>query len=397
MDSLHLGRAIVAGLALILANGCVRERPTTGVLRTAAPEFAPALQQRPVALQLLDPGDCRRVLQDDATPDSLLQAAQRNLEYLSRLPSEQRLSVADREVSVADLLSLTHLVAELAGNVPELCNRAVVARVQTSEPLLVTGSYQPELRASRKRTERFRYPVYRTPDDLVDVDLRELCPSCPPRVLQGRVRDGRLVPYYTRAEIERGALAGRGFELAWLDDPVEAYFLHVQGSALLELEDGVKLQVSYAASNGHPYVSLGKVLTEQGKLARSAVSLREIKDYLRAHPEEQPQLFALNPRYVFFRGVVAGPIGSCQIPLTPGRSVAADPAVYPHGAVGFLEMHADPTAPGRSYRRMVFLQDSGTTVSGPARLDVYWGSGEVAQAVAEDLRHQGVFYLILPR
>lgn len=382
---------------LALASGCAWETRTPDLSPLATSGEVSGVQRRPMELQILSPAECRHVVQDDATPDSLLQAAQRNLEYLSRLPSERRVRVADRVVSVEDLVALTRRVAEFASNLPELCNHAGLARVQTAEDLWVSGYYQPELRASRKKTERFRYPIYRTPDDLVDVDLRELCPECPPRVLQGRVRDGRLVPYYTRGEIERGALAGRGFELAWVEDPVEHYFLHVQGSALLEFEDGVKLQLSYASTNGHPYVSLGKVLTEQGKLSRTAVSLREIKDYLRAHPEEQAYLLALNPRYLFFRGVVAGPVGSCEVPLTAGRSVAADPDVYPHGTIGFLFIQADSMAASRGYRRMVFLQDRGTTVSGPARLDVYWGTGEVAQAVAESLRQRGVLYLFLPR
>jgi membrane-bound lytic murein transglycosylase A len=217
--------------------------------------------------------------------------------------------------------------------------------------------------------------------------------------VQGRVRDGKLVPYYTRAEIEAGALSGRGYELAWLDDPVEAYFMHIQGSALLELEDGVRLQLSYAGSNGHPYRSIAKVLSEQGKLAGKTLTLRTLKEYLRAHPEEQPALFRQNPQWIFFRGVATGPLGSCDVPLTGGRSVAVDPTYYPHGAVGFLEVdpRPDSTTGQRTTRRFVFFQDSGSTVSGPDRVDVYWGSGAVAEAVASEIENPGRFYFLLPK
>lgn len=392
----------LASCLCLLAAGCVEPARTPSAPTAAGP---PSRQvDTPgggsARLVALDDSACRERLRDDATPDSLRQAAERNLEYLSRLPAERRVAFLGHEVPVWQLVAITRAVLELEGQqLDRLCDRFRLYQVQTPEPLLVTGYYQPELRASRKRTERFRYPVYRTPDDLVDVDLRDFCPACPPRVVQGRVKDGKLVPYYTRAEIEAGALSGRGYELAWLEDPVEAYFLHVQGSALLELEDGVRLQVSYAASNGHPYKSLAKILSERGKLSGTTVSLRMLKDYLRAHPEEQAELFAQNPRWIFFRAVVAGPVGSCNVPLTPGRSIATDPESYSHGALAFLEIdpRSDSDRSRHPYRRFVFLQDAGSAVSGPHRLDVYWGSGSVAEAVAGEMQNPGRLYFLLPR
>lgn len=359
-------------------------------------EVSPRTDARLVAL---DDAACRQYLQDDATPDSLRQAAERNLGYLSRLPSDRLLAFPGRAIPAWQLVSVTRAVLELdATDLGRLCQRFRLYRVVLPEPLLVTGYYQPELRASRKPSERFRYPIYRTPDDLVDVDLKEFCPQCPARVIQGRVKHGKLVPYFTRAEIEAGALAGRGYELAWLDDPVEAYFLHVQGSAVLELEDGVRLQVSYAASNGQPYRSIAKILSERGQLPSSALTLRALKDYLRAHPSEQAHLFAQNPRWIFFRGVAAGPVGSCGVPLTAGRSAAVDPSVYAHGALAFVEISprrgAAPST--HSYRRFVFLQDTATALSGPSRLDMYWGSGPVAEAVAGEMENPGQLYFLLP-
>lgn len=382
-------------LANVSCSQPTRETVSPGVGRSLSTS-----EREAATLRALDDATCRELLHDDATPDSLLQAAERNLDYLSRLAPERRLSLLGREVPVAQLVAATRAVLDSGGAQPErLCDRLRLYQVALGDPVWIMGYYQPELRASRRRTERFRYPVYRTPDDLVDVDLKEFCPDCPPRVVQGRVKDGRLVPYYTRAEIEAGALSGRGYELAWLDDPVEAYFLHVQGSALLELEDGVRLQVAYAASNGHPYRSIAKLLSERGKMSGAALTLRALKDYLRAHPQEQAELFAHNPKWIFFRAVVAGPVGSCGVPLTAGRSLAADPAVYPHGTLAFLETEAraDGVGSRRKLRRFVFLQDTGSTTSGPNRVDVFWGSGSVAEAVAAEMADPGRLYFLLPK
>ncbi|MCX8071038.1 MAG: MltA domain-containing protein [Candidatus Binatia bacterium] len=379
------------------ASGCVRPA------KNPVPVLSEGLSSGSgelVSLVALDDATCRQRLRDDATPDSLQQAAERNADYLMRFPPERRLAVAGREVTIGALLAVTRTVLQLGATAPDrLCEQLRLYQVRLPEPLVVMGYYQPELRASRRRTERFRYPVYRIPDDLVDVDLRAVCSECPARVVQGRVKDGQLVPYYTRAEIELGALSGRGYELAWLDDPVEAYFLHVQGSALLELEDGVRLQISYAGSNGHPYRSLAKILRDRGQLGSSALTLRGLKDYLRAHPQEQSELFAHNPRWVFFRAVAAGPMGSCSIPLTPGRSAAVDPAAYPHGALAWLEVEPRPgAAPGsRGFRRLVFFQDTGTTITGTQRVDIFWGNGTVAEAIATELENPGQLYLLLPK
>jgi peptidoglycan lytic transglycosylase A len=233
------------------------------------------------------------------------------------------------------------------------------------------------------------------------VDLGEFCPTCGGRIAQGRVQDGKLVPYYTRAEIQGGALAGRGYELAWLDDPVEAFFLHVQGSASLRFDDGVHMQISYSSANGRSYTSIGRVLIEQGKMARDAVSLAALKDYLRAHPDEQPTLMAANARYIFFRTVVAGPIGSLGVPLTAGRSIAADAGVYPAGGLAFLRMGRragePPNADRPALARFALLQDAGVAIRGPGRVDVFWGTGAPAEAIAGGLRDPGELYLVLPQ
>ena len=361
-----------------------------------------ALQPRLVPL---DAATCRIRLRDDASPESLQQAAARSLRYLQQLPAERRLTALDRQVTVADLLASANMMADAAsagGDVAErVCAQLHVYRAEVADGLLVTGYYEPELTASRAQSERFRYPLYRTPDDLVDVDLGQFCPSCGGRVVGGRVQDGKVVPYYSRAQIDAGALAGRKYEIAWLDDPVEAFFLHVQGSAQLRFDDGVHMQLSYASSNGRPYTSIGRVLVDQGKMSPAGVSLQGLKDYLRAHPEEQAALMAADERYIFFRTVVSGPIGSAGITLTAGRSIAADAKVYPPGALAWLRIAAVDPQPGTpdqpTFTRFAFVQDAGTAISGPGRIDVFWGTGAEAEAIAGNMRNPGELYLVLPQ
>ncbi|MBI3785474.1 MAG: MltA domain-containing protein [Deltaproteobacteria bacterium] len=350
-------------------------------------------------LTALDSGECRRVVQDDAAAESLRQAAARNLEYLSRLPINKEMTAFDRTISAASLTSMMNAISSWPGDDwSGLCDRYHLYKV-TAPDLLITGYYQPELSASRRRTSRFRYPLYRVPDDLVDIDISQFCPACERKVVQGRVKDGKLVPYYTRGEIEAGSLSGRDLEIAWLDDPVEVYFLHVQGSALLRLEDGVLLEVSYSGTNGQPYTSIGRILIDRGKVSSEAMTLKTLKDYLRAYPEEQASLLSANQRYIFFRGVVVGPIGSLGVPLTGGRSLADDPSIYPPGALAFVHIAPRPQGAAsvrRDYRRLAIVQDAGSAISGANRLDVFWGTGSGAEEIAGDMRNPGELYLMLP-
>jgi membrane-bound lytic murein transglycosylase A len=356
-------------------------------------------------LAALDAGACRALLRDDAPAASLQQAAARSVEYLQKLRADHALAALDRHITTGDMLGMLSALVDTASNATnwsqEVCERFRVYRAVLPQPLLVTGYYEPELAASRAQTARFRYPLYRTPDDLVDVDLGQFCTGCGGRTAKGRVQNGKLVPYYSRAEIDAGALQGRGYEIAWLDDPVEAFFLHVQGSALLRFQDGVRMQISYSSANGLPYTSLGGVLVAQEKVPRDMVSMQVLKDYLHAHPEEQRQLMAANRRYIFFRAVAAGPVGSLGVPLTEGRSIAADPKQYPPGALVFIRITArdqpSPISPQPTVSRFALLQDAGIAISGPSRVDVFWGTGATAEAIASDLHNPGELYLVLPK
>jgi membrane-bound lytic murein transglycosylase A len=344
-------------------------------------------------------------VREGASPSSLQQAIAQSVEYLQKLPPPRSFPALDRHVTVSELLDVANGFAAIlsrGGDLPhDVCERFRLYRAELPDRLLITGYYEPELAASRVPTERFRYPLYRTPEDLVDLDLGEFAPGCRTGIVQGRVQDGKLIPYYSRAEIDAGALADRDYEIAWLDDPVEAFFVHVQGSARLRFPDGVYMDVSYSSSNGRPYTSIGRVLIEQGKMAVETVSLSSLKDYLRSHPEEQPGLLATNQRYIFFRVVATGPIGSLEVPLTAGRSVAADARAYPPAAAVFLRVAppatSTPSATPETYSRFAVIQDAGAAITGPNRIDVFWGSGSTAESIAGDMHSPGELYLVLPR
>jgi membrane-bound lytic murein transglycosylase A len=266
---------------------------------------------------------------------------------------------------------------------------------------LFTGYYEPTLAGSRQPTERFRFPLYRRPPELVSVDLGEFREDLRGRRLVGRVEAGVLSPYFDRIEIEAGGLSHRGLELVWVDDPYDAFFLHIQGSGRVELVDGGFLRVGYAGQNGHPYFAIGKALVDRGILTLEEVSLQSIRAWLEANPEEAPEVLGQNPSFVFFRELEEeGPVGSLGVVLTPERSLAVDSAFVPSGLPVWVDTSApagDPLAPDRPIRRLMVAQDTGGAIRGPVRGDIFWGHGRDAAHVAGHMKHQGRLWLLLPR
>jgi membrane-bound lytic murein transglycosylase A len=264
---------------------------------------------------------------------------------------------------------------------------------------LFTGYYEPGLQGSLTRSERFTVPLHARPDDLVTVDLGLFREDLKGKRLAGRVNGGRLAPYPTRADIDGGALAGKGRVLAWVDDPIAAFFLHVQGSGRIALDGGV-LRVGYAGQNGHPYVAIGRELIRRGAIERAEVSLQTIRAWLQAHPDEAAAVMALNPSYIFFRVIEGdGPIGAQGVALTPGRSLAVDRRYLPYGALLWLDARApapEAGAPDRPLRRLLVAQDTGGAIRGPVRGDVFWGHGAEAETVAGRMKHRGRYYVLLP-
>jgi membrane-bound lytic murein transglycosylase A len=265
---------------------------------------------------------------------------------------------------------------------------------------LITGYYEPLLNGSRKRGGPYQTPLYRAPDDLLTVDLSSIYPELKTMRLRGRVVGNKVLPYPSRAELmQSNALSGK--ELLWVDNPVDAFFLQVQGSGRVRLADGKEtVRVAYADQNGHPYRSIGRYLVDKGELTMDQASAQGIKAWLSANPGRQQELLNANPGYVFFKeerltDPRKGPKGALGVPLTPQRSVAVDPQYIPLGAPVFLST----TQPGgnQPLQRMMVAQDTGGAIRNAVRADYFWGFGPEAGDKAGKMKQRGMLWVLLPK
>lgn len=362
----------------------------TGPLRKALEPEAPREAAR--ALSPVRPQAVPE-FRDDLQGARLLEAVRRSLAYFEKQNLDRRVFFGPDAYSAAAVRRhLEKVAAVLEGRLDGKDPWKTLAAI--SKPyrgagkdgrVLFTAYYEPVLEGSRKPDPRYPVPLYRPPKDLVS---------------RGSGR-----PYLTRHEIDRlGRLAGRGYEILWLKDPVEVFSLHIQGSGRILLEDGAGVRVRYAADNGRPYRSIGEVLIQTGRLKPGQASAPSIKAYLKAHPDERDEILDANERYIFFEAVEdgLGPRGSLAVPLTEGRSVAADPEYYPRGALGWIETEApilDENGRFQGWRplgRFVLIQDTGGAIQGPARADIFWGSGERAGLEAGHMRREGRLFVLAP-
>ena len=262
---------------------------------------------------------------------------------------------------------------------------------------MITGYYEPLLRGSRKRTNTYRYPVYGTPDDLLVIDLSELYPDMKNMRLRGRVDGRRVVPYYNRAQIESGTAPVTGKEIVWVADAIDLFFLQIQGSGRVRLDNGEMVRLGYADQNGHPYRSIGRLLVDRGDLPLERASMQGIKNWALQNPDKLQDLLNYNASYVFFREMPAdlpGPLGALGVALTAQRSVAVDPRYVPLGAPLFL----NTTMPNSRVplNRLVMAQDTGGAIRGAVRADFFWGFGDEAGAQAGRMRQNGRLWVLLP-
>jgi membrane-bound lytic murein transglycosylase A len=267
---------------------------------------------------------------------------------------------------------------------------------------LVTGYYEPLLDGSRTASERYRYPLFAPPDDLLTVDLGALYPELNGKRVRGRLDGRRVVPYWSRADIEGGRAPVAGKELVFVDDPVEAFFLQIQGSGRIRLAEGGVMRIGYADQNGHPFRSIARILLERGAIDPGQATLQGLKAWAHEHPQEVTSLLNENPSYVFFREVIPnpsalvdGPIGTLAVPLAAGRTIAVDVRSIPLGAPVFLAT----TWPlsNRPLNRLVFAQDTGGAIRGPLRVDFFWGFGEEAAHEAGRTKQPGRLWVLWPK
>lgn len=263
---------------------------------------------------------------------------------------------------------------------------------------LVTGYYEPLIKGSRSRSARYRWPVYGVPQDMLTIELGAVYPELKNLRLRGRLEGNRVVPYWTRGELGRMAETLPAPVLLWAEDPVDLFFLQIQGSGQVELPDGARIRIGYADQNGHPYQSIGRWLIDQGELQSHQASMQGIKNWAQSHPAQLSELLDTNPSYVFFRELPAsadGPIGSLGIPVSAGRSIAIDPRGIPLGAPVFLSTTYPLSS--QPLNRLMFAQDTGGAIKGVVRADFFWGFGADAGAQAGRMRQQGRIWLLLPR
>lgn len=275
-----------------------------------------------------------------------------------------------------------------------------VFNVDGSDNGLVTGYYEPLLHGARKRGGPFQTPLYRAPDDLLTVDLAGLYPELKGMRLRGRLVGNKVVPYLSRSEMAQ-ANAFTGKELLWVDDPIDAFFLQVQGSGRVQLVDsGETVRVAYADQNGHPYKSIGRYLIDKGELTLDQASAQNIKAWFVSHPKRQQELLNANPSYVFFKEEKLtdprkGPKGAFGVPLTPQRSIAVDSQFIPLGAPVFLATTYPVSAV--PLQRLVMAQDTGGAIRNAVRADFFWGFGAEAGEQAGKMKQRGMMWLLLPK
>lgn len=391
-------------IALVTACATIQKPPPTP---------PPAPKERP-PLAAVTAGDLP-AFRDDMDRESLARAVRRSLEYYARLPERstyrlgtERFSVRDMKESLEaflDIVETTDSPSVLENELRERFDVYKATGSPTSVRVFFTGYYEPVLKGSLEHNDLHRFPIYRKPEDAIVVRLGKFREKYGQERLVGRVENGELLPYFTREEIDgAGALDNRGLEIAWFADPVDIFFLHIQGSGTICLPDESCFQVSYAQSNGRAYRSIGRALIDSGKATRETLSMQGIKKYLREHPDEVREILNENESYVFFRRVEEGPVGSIGVVLTGGRSIATDQTIFPRGALAFVRTRKPVIGPRGDilswvpFSRFVLNQDAGGAITGPGRVDLFCGRGNEAEITAGHLKEEGeLYFLVLKR
>ena len=376
----------------------------------AVPEKRPE-KPPPTALERMEQNEVPDFF-DDMCFDGLAYGISKSIAYLKRVPADRAFDFA------GDTYSATHMIRSLerfarfieTGPSTGQLRRFIAGNYRTyrsvgSGPdgrVLFTGYYEPVLRGYREKKGAYRFPIYARPEDHIELDLSRFSKRFKGESITGRIEGNRFVPYYDREEIDqKGLLAGKARVLAWLADPVDLFFLHIQGSGKVFLEDGERINVHYHATNGRPYRSIGRLLIDKGLISRERMSMQAIRAYLKSHPEQMADIFNYNPSYVFFKPEAEGPLGCLDVKLTPGRSIATDRRLFPPAALSFIQTKKPLVdAENRIHtwtdlHRFVLNQDTGGAIKGPGRVDLFWGTGSYARLAAGHMKHPGAVYFLV--
>ncbi len=391
-------RGYIAGLFLLCLWSCL-----PSVSREDLSQKGPIFFQEREIIELLT---------DDSTKESLMVSLERSLTRLNQTEPARNGPSFSREIfspeKVSRTLFLFREILQSASDEAEIDRKIrenflfwELGRGNSPNFILLTGYYEPILEGNLEAGGEYRYPLYRRPDDLVDLPTDGLSPG---RV--ARMENGREVPYYTRREIDtEAALQGKELETIWLKNPWERFVLHIQGSGQVRLPEGRIIRVGYAGSNGYPYRSIGRYLIDRGFLDEKDISMERIREFIQNNPRLAEEVFNYNERYIFFRILpeCEGPLGALGAALTPGRSIATDLSIFPPGALAYLvSRQPDLDESGRikgwkTLSRFVLNQDTGGAIKGPGRVDLFFGSGERAGTTAGQMREEGRIYFLLAK
>ena len=352
--------------------------------------------------------------EDDLEFRHLSLAIRRNIDYLKRLSPQKAFAygphrftsrqVLESQEAFLDLISMGLSEAQFNRTVRNQFRIYRAAGQEGSNKVLFTGYYAPVFDASLTWSRKFKYPLYKNPNDLVRIDLSQFNDKFKGERIIARVNGNQVLPYYTRHQIEiEKVLNGKRLEIAWLKDPMDVYLLHIEGAGRLRFPDGSILNVNYAASNGRPYRSFGRYLLNKGYLTPGELSLPKIRRYLSKNPKVFNEVLSHNDSYTFFKKVKYGPLGNINVPLTVGRSLALDARLFPKGALAFIASRK-PTinlqgriTGWRDFSRFVLNQDTGSAIKGAGRADLFWGSGPGAEIAAWNQKHEGDLYVLIKK
>ena len=349
---------------------------------------------------------------DDTDYDNLGESIRQSLSYLNKRPKDTKFKfgqdlyeksyMVDSLVKLLEFIEKKPCADELRKYIDENYHVYKSTGSNGSGEVLFTGYYEPFLEGSLLKSDTYKYPVYGTPPDLISIDLSLFSPKFEGEKITGRYTGQTVVPYYERKEIEAGGmLDNKAPVIAWVKDPIDLFFLQIQGSGKILLDNGETINIHYHVSNGRPYKSIGNLLIQKKIIPHSEMSMQRIRAYLDSNPEDVQDILNYNPSYVFFKTEEDGPLGYLGVKLTPGRSVALDRRIFPLAGIVYLET-VKPRVSGNGEiaewiksSKFVLNQDTGGAIRGPGRADIFWGNGKYAETAAGNMRHKGSLYFLI--
>ncbi len=349
---------------------------------------------------------------DDTNYVSLSDSIQQSLSYLQKRPKDMKFKFGQ------DVYETSHMIDSLvnfleftekkpsAGELRRYIHKNYYVYKSTgingNGEVLFTGYYEPLLEGSLIKSETYKYPVYGTPPDLISIDLSLFSTKYAGEKITGRYTGRTVVPYYERKEIETGKmLEGKAPVIVWVKNPIDLFFLQIQGSGKINLDNGETINVHYHASNGQPYKSIGNLLIEKGIVPRSEMSMQRIRAYLSSNPDQIDDTLNYNPSYVFFKTEKEGPLGYLDVRLTPERSIASDRRIFPLAGLAYIDTVKPVLDENGNIKewlksnKFVLNQDTGGAIRGPGRADIFWGNGKYAEIAAGNMQHKGSLYFLI--